>query len=221
MWFRAAALFYPRARRSPGARRGPRPWATPRGEAAGLSTCTVSVDGFVALTCARVTPFRCGRSRGRKCGDGGGLIRRLCTARRCRSDHCVSHLGSPLCGCEIHVCVVFNSWCQYQAAAAAAAAVQPVIHCTGPGAGTTDTGTGTGERCRYRLRYRCRHRYRTEHHDEGALLHNRTWTGWCCRGQATTALSANGPVARGDHQGAQREREASWLHHWQDASTSS
>ena len=31
---RAAALFYPRAQRSPGARRGPRPWATPRGEAA-------------------------------------------------------------------------------------------------------------------------------------------------------------------------------------------
>ena len=29
-WVRAAALFYPRARRSPGARRGPRPWATPR-----------------------------------------------------------------------------------------------------------------------------------------------------------------------------------------------
>ena len=27
---RAAALFYPRAQRSPGARRGPRPWATPR-----------------------------------------------------------------------------------------------------------------------------------------------------------------------------------------------
>ena len=32
MWVRAAALFYPRAQRSPGARRGPRPWATPRGE---------------------------------------------------------------------------------------------------------------------------------------------------------------------------------------------
>ena len=31
---RAAALFYPRVRRSPGARRGPRPWATPRREAA-------------------------------------------------------------------------------------------------------------------------------------------------------------------------------------------
>ena len=31
---RAAALFYPRAQRIPGARRGPRPWATPRGEAA-------------------------------------------------------------------------------------------------------------------------------------------------------------------------------------------
>ena len=28
------ALFYPRAQRSPGARRGPRPWATPCGEAA-------------------------------------------------------------------------------------------------------------------------------------------------------------------------------------------
>ena len=33
---RAAALFYPRAQRSPGARRGPRPWATPRGEQHGL-----------------------------------------------------------------------------------------------------------------------------------------------------------------------------------------
>ena len=35
---RAAALFYPRARRSPGARRGPRPWATPRREAARTGT---------------------------------------------------------------------------------------------------------------------------------------------------------------------------------------
>ena len=33
---RAAALFYPQAPRSLGARRGPRPWATPRGEAATL-----------------------------------------------------------------------------------------------------------------------------------------------------------------------------------------
>ena len=32
MWVRAAALFSPRAQWSPGARRGPRPWATPRGE---------------------------------------------------------------------------------------------------------------------------------------------------------------------------------------------
>ena len=36
---RAAALFYPRAQWSPGARRGPRPWATPRGEAAWALPC--------------------------------------------------------------------------------------------------------------------------------------------------------------------------------------
>ena len=85
---RAAALIYPRAQRSPGARRGPRPWATPRGEAAWALRSRRRRWGASARGSARV------HSIGPR-PLGGGRARAVC----------ILLAGSPGTGVRVCVCV--------------------------------------------------------------------------------------------------------------------